>query len=307
MKQKKIYSSGLLKLTALIWGVAFVAQSVGMDYVGPFTFNAVRSLLGAIVLLPVIVFLDRHKSIEKKKEERKPENKKLLLMGGISCGVALTIASSLQQIGILYTTAGKAGFITSLYMMLVPIFGIFLKKKVEPKVWFSVVLAMIGMYMLSITEGFAINKGDLLIFLCAIIFALHILIIDYFSPFIDGVKMSCVQFFVCSMVCSVPMFLFEDPQMDEIISAGVPILYAGIMSCGVAYTLQIVAQRNVNPVVASLILSLESVFAVLAGWIIIGEILSKKEMIGCVFVFLAILLSQLPDISRKQKLIMEEE
>lgn len=297
MNQKKMYNGFLLGLTALIWGAAFVAQSVGLDYVGPFTFLAVRTLLGGMVLIPVIYSLDK-----KKKETRQIENptqeKKTLLFGGVLCGIILTIASSLQQLGIKDTSAGKAGFITALYIVIVPIMGIFLGKKVGLKIWISVILAMVGIYLLSITGGTSIGKGDGFVFLGAVLFSVHILVIDYFSPKVDGVKMSCIQFFVCGFLCSIPMFLMEQPKISSIIAGGIPILYAGILSCGIAYTLQIVAQKNISPMIASLILSMESVFAALSGWIILGEILSPREIAGCIFVFAAIIFAQLPKLRR---------
>jgi drug/metabolite transporter (DMT)-like permease len=298
MKKKQIYSSFLLALTALIWGASFVAQSIGMDHVGPFTFNAIRLLLGGIVLIPVIYIFQRKDCNHRLKKEEVMKNKKTLLIGGISCGIALAIASSLQQIGISYTTVGKAGFITSLYIVIVPILGIFLKKKLKIMVWFSVALAMVGMYLISITEDLTIGKGDLLVFVCAIFFSIHILLIDYFSPLTDGIRLSCIQFFVAGFLCSIPMFLLENPQITNIIGASLPILYAGIMSCGVAYTLQIVGQKNINPVVASLILSMESVFAALSGWILLGESLSSREFMGCIFVFIAIIFAQIPEFRK---------
>lgn len=289
---QKFKNNTMLVLTALIWGSAFVAQSVGMDYVGPFTFNSLRCLMGGIVLLPVIWVMDKKK--QKSNEQGKEENKKILWIGGISCGVALAAASSLQQIGLVYTTAGKAGFITALYILIVPVLGLFLGKKVGAKTWMGVALAVVGMYFLCIKEGFYISYGDFLIIVCAIIFSVHILIIDYFSPKVDGVKMSCIQFFVSGILCAFPMIISEKPMLDAVLSAYLPLLYAGVLSCGVAYTLQIIAQKNTDPTVASLILSLESVFAALAGWVIIQEKLSPKELFGCALVFLAILLAQLP-------------
>lgn len=292
MMNQKFKNNTMLVLTALIWGSAFVAQSVGMDYVGPFTFNSLRCLMGGIVLLPVIWVMDKKK--QKSNEQGKEESKKILWIGGISCGVALAAASSLQQIGLVYTTAGKAGFITALYILIVPVLGLFLGKKVGAKTWMGVALAVVGMYFLCIKEGFYISYGDFLIIVCAIIFSVHILIIDYFSPKVDGVKMSCIQFFVSGILCAFPMIISEKPMLDAVLSAYLPLLYAGVLSCGVAYTLQIIAQKNTDPTVASLILSLESVFAALAGWVIIQEKLSPKELFGCALVFLAILLAQLP-------------
>ena len=204
-------------------------------------------------------------------------------------------ASSLQQIGIQYTTAGKAGFITAFYIVIVPVLGIFLRKKIGWKVWFAVAVALAGLYFLCITERFTIGKGDILIFLCALVFSLHILMIDYFSPKVDGVKMSCIQFFVCGIASLPFMFALETPKIGAMIAGWMPLLYAGVLSCGVAYTLQIIGQKNVNPAIASLILSLESCFSVLAGWLVLGERLSVRESVGCVLMFAAIILAQLPE------------
>ena len=284
----------LLFLTAVIWGVAFVAQSVGMDYVGAFTFNFTRCIIGGLVLIPCIMFLDWLKKREKKNSEPEKQDRKTLLTGGVCCGVALCVASNLQQFGIKYTTVGKAGFITAMYIVLVPLLGIFLKKTVGFKVWISVALAVAGLYLLCITEGFSIGWGDFLVLLCAFVFSIHIMVIDYFSPKVDGVKMSCIQFFVCGLLSGVGMLISETPDIHAILQAWMPILYAGVMSCGVAYTLQIVGQKGMNPTVASLILSLESVVSVLAGWLLLGQKLSTRELSGCALMFVAIILAQLP-------------
>lgn len=283
----------LLALTALIWGSAFVAQSVGMDYLGPFTFNSIRSLMGGIVLLPVIFIMKRQRR-KSRQEETSSGDRKTLIIGGICCGIALAAASSLQQIGIVYTSAGKAGFITALYILIVPIMGLFLGRRVGLKVWIGVALAVAGMYFLCITDGFSISKGDFLVFLCAIVFSVHILVIDHFAPKVDGVALSCIQFFVSGILCAVPMLVQEQPQMDEILAAWMPLAYAGVLSSGVAYTLQVIAQKNTDPTVASLLLSLESVFSVLTGWVILGEHLSGRELFGCALVFAAVLLAQIP-------------
>ena len=286
----RVKNGVMLFLTAFIWGTAFVAQSVGMDYLEPFTFNGVRSLIGGIALLPCIWLLHKLNG-----ESKKEESGKVLLIGGLACGVLLFAASSLQQIGLKYTTAGKAGFITAFYIVIVPVLGIFLHKKIGWKIWLAGVLALAGLYFLCITESFSIGKGDVLIFLCALIFAVHILVIDYFSPKVDGVKMSCIQFLVCGILSLPFMFTIETPKAAAMTAAWMPLLYAGVLSCGVAYTLQILGQKNVNPAVASLILSLESCFSVLAGWIVLGERLSLRESAGCVLMFAAIILAQLPD------------
>ena len=281
----------LLVLTALIWGCAFVAQSVGMDFVGPFTFNMARFLIGAIVLLPVIWFMDR----QRKTGAEKGAGQKTLIIGGICCGIALAVASTLQQWGILFTTVGKAGFITAMYIVIVPLLGIFIGKKVRPLIIGCVAIAVVGFYFLCMTESLRLGLGDFLVLLCAIAFSIHILVIDHFSPKVDGVKMSAIQFLTAAIISAVPTLLWEQPVLTEILQAWQPVLYAGVMSCGVAYTLQIIAQKNADPTVASLLLSLESVFSVLAGWVLLGQELSLKERFGCVLIFCAIILAQLPE------------
>ncbi len=294
MKKKSMTSSLLLLLAATIWGVAFVAQSVGMDYMGPLSFNGARFLLGGTVLLPLV--LVRRKKDKDKKIPR--VGAAVTFKGGICCGIALGVASLSQQIGIQYTTVGKAGFITTLYIIIVPVMGIFLKKRVSGKVWFGAVIAAIGMYLLCVNEKLALGRGDAYVFVCAILFAIHILIIDYFSPKADGVELSCIQFFVAGMVSGVLGLIFEKPEISSFINGIVPLAYAGIMSCGVAYTLQIIGQKDLDPTVASLILSMESVVSMLAGWVILGQALSRKELLGCALVFGAVILVQLPDKKR---------
>lgn len=305
----KIRNSLLLLLTAAIWGVAFVAQSVGMDYVGPFTFNCVRSLIGGFVLIPCIFFLRR---LEEKDDtemaaygDRKKERKDLVT-GGVLCGILLCAASNFQQQGILYTSVGKAGFITACYIIIVPILGIFLHKRCGLHVWLGVLFALAGLYFLCIkgnadaveTDRFIswlpVGKGEVLLMICALLFSLHILVIDYFTVRVDGVKMSCIQFFVCGLLSGIGMFIAEEPRAADILTAWQPILYAGVMSCGVAYTLQIVGQKGINPTVASLILSLESVISVLAGMVLLSQNLTSWEILGCVLMFAAIILAQLP-------------
>ncbi len=291
MCKKSLRSSALLLLTAFIWGVAFVAQSVGMDYIGPFSFNGARFLMGSIVLLP-LVFVRRRKD----KDKGLPRaGLKVTLTGGICCGLALCSAALFQQIGIMYTTVGKAGFITTLYIIIVPIMSIFLGKKAGGKIWIGAVLAAAGMYLLCMSERLVLGKGDTYVFICAILFSVHILVIDHFSPKADGVELSCIQFLTAGVISSILAFIFEEPALQSFIDGIIPVAYAGIMSCGVAYTLQVVGQKNMDPTVASLILSMESVFSVLSGWIILGQALSAKEMFGCVMVFGAVVLVQLPD------------
>lgn len=311
MKQSTLKSNILLVLTALIWGVAFVAQSVGMEYVGPFTFTCVRNILGGFFLIPCIYFMQNSKKkaaiqtadITHPPSDAAPQNKKDLIRGGILCGIALCFASMLQQYGISYTTVGKAGFITSLYIVIVPILGIFLKKKPRLLIWFSVILAVFGLYLLCMTGNFTISTGDFLVLLCAIVFSIHILLIDHFSPKADGVKMSCIQFLTAGILSGAGMLILEKPALSSILAAWMPLLYAGILSCGVGYTLQIIGQKRTDPTVASLILSLESVFSVLAGWILLGQTLNNREMLGCAFVFIGIILAQLPQKEKMHRSI----
>lgn len=298
MKKTQIRNSLLLLLTATIWGTAFVAQSVGMDFVEPFTFTCVRSIIGGIVLIPCIWFLRKWKAKEQAAFnglKNRPIVTKTEWIGGICCGVALFAASNFQQIGILHTTVGKAGFITALYVVIVPLMGLFFKKKVSIVIWFCVVISVIGLYLLCMTEGtLALAYGDFLVLVCAILFSVHIMVIDYFSPKGDGVVISCIQFFVCGLLSGIVMMFVENPQLENILAAKIPILYAGVLSSGVAYTLQIVGQKDMNPTVASLILCLESVVSALAGWLILNEALSMRELLGCVLMFAAIVLAQVP-------------
>lgn len=297
MNKFVIRQSLILLLCAAIWGSAFVAQSVGMDFVGPFTFGSSRSFVGFLVLLPYIFLVDRGRKKKNAMVEQGVDlsfRNKQLLMGGICCGVILTIASNLQQFGIKYTTVGKAGFITALYIVMVPLLGIFIKKKAGLLVWISVAIAVAGLYFLTMNESLSLSRGDTYVILCAIVFAMHILTIDHFAPLVDGVKMSCIQFLVCGILSGIFMLLFEKPELSHILMAWKPICYAGAFSSGVAYTLQIVGQRGMNPTVASLLMSMESVFAVLAGFLILHQVMSTRECIGCVLMAIAIVLAQLP-------------
>lgn len=318
MNKTQIKNSLLLLLTATIWGTAFVAQSVGMDYVEPFTFTFARSIIGGIVLIPCIWFLRWLKERENKVSATTAEGvsdvtsgnvmgtKRTLItkvewVGGIFCGLALCAASNFQQIGISFTTVGKAGFITALYVVIVPIMGLFFKKRVSFVVWICVVLSVVGLYLLCMTEGsLTLAYGDLLVLICAILFSIHIMVIDYFSPKGDGVVMSCIQFFVCGIVSGIIMLFVETPSIENMMAAAMPILYAGVLSSGVAYTLQIVGQKDMNPTVASLILCLESVVSALAGWLILNEALTTRELFGCVLMFAAIVLAQLPMPMKKK-------
>lgn len=317
MNKFVLRQSLLLFLTAVIWGIAFVAQSAGMEYVGPFTYNGARCILGGLVLIPCIVLLDRMQDGRSTQDDRntadtnaendirpqkadgtgKDKHGKTLLTGGLCCGIILFAASNFQQVGIQYTSVGKAGFITAMYILLVPIMGLFIHKKVGAKVWIGVAFAVCGLYLLCMTNGFKLEKGDTLVLICALIFALHILVIDYFSPKVDGVRMSCIQFWVCGVLSLICSFLFEKPDLKNILAAWQPVCYGGIMSCGVAYTLQIVGQKGMNPTVASLILSLESVVSVVAGFLILHQTMSRRELLGCCLMVVAIVLAQLPERS----------
>lgn len=288
MHAKKLKANAFLLLAAFIWGMAFVAQSKGMESCGPFLFNGVRTLLGGLVLLPVISWLD-------KKEKREKEAKKWPIFGGIACGLVLFLASSSQQIGLLETGPGKAGFITALYVVLVPVFSLFFGKKTTAITWVSVGIAIFGMYLLCLDgETFTLAKSDLLVLLCAVLFACHIMVIDHFAPHVDCVRMACLQFFVSGILSLVVAVFTEEVRLVYILDAAVPILYTGVLSSGVAYTLQVVAQKDTDPASAALICSLESVFALLGGFLIMGELFSPRELWGCVLTFGAILLSQLP-------------
>ena len=302
LKKSTFQSSLMLFLAAFIWGTAFVAQSVGMDYLGPLSFNGARFLMGSLVLAPVICF-NRRSAAKKHKENegKRPGSLKTTIIGGVCCGLALCAAALLQQIGMLYTTVGKAGFITTLYIILVPVFGIFLKKRIPGKVWGGAAIAAFGMYLLCMSESLSLGRGDALVFLCAILFSVHILVIDHFSPRVDGVELSCIQFLTAGIIGSILAFLFEKPDIGDFVNGIVPLAYAGILSSGVAYTLQVVGQRDTDPTVASLILSLESVVSVLAGWGVLRQGLTGRELAGCGLVFCAVILVQLPGKAGKAK------
>ena len=287
----------LLATAALIWGLAFVAQSVGMEYIGPFTFNAIRMIMGGLVLIPCIFLLqrwDNHKTaVRAESATDKRQRQITLLRAGVSCGLILCIATSLQQIGIVYTTAGKAGFITALYIILVPILSIFLRRRITWVIWVSVLIAIAGLYLLCINETLSISWGDLLVLISALFFAIHILVVDHFASKVEGVKMSCIQFFIAGIICLLLMFLLERPDIHAILDCWLPLLYVGILSTAVAYTMQILGQRDTHPVIASLIMSAESVFAVVFGWLLLNEMLTLPELLGCLLMLTAMILAQL--------------
>lgn len=293
MNTKK--SNMLLLLTATIWGFAFVAQSAGMDHVEPLTFNFARTLIGGLVLIPTIKFLDARGF---SKAPSSPDEKKTLLLGGILCGIVLGLSMAMQQMGVPLTSIGKAGFISALYIVIVPLLGLFVGKKIGVNIILSVFIAVIGLYVMCMTEGLSLSPGDTLISLSALGFSFHILIIDSFSGRVDGVRMSCIQFFVASLVSFIGAFILETPNITGILACWQPLLYTGILSSGLAFTLQIIAQKDTDPTIASLILSLESVFALIGGWLILGQVLTTRESIGCALVFGAIILAQLPGKSK---------
>jgi drug/metabolite transporter (DMT)-like permease len=288
--KKQTQGSILLLIATFIWGTAFVAQSVGMDHIEPFTFQAVRSLIAVAALLPVIFIMERGKNraVGFWKSWADPA----LWKTGIPCGVALFVASGLQQMGLVYTDSGKAGFITAMYIVLVPVIGLFLGQKCGFNVWISVILAVLGLYLLSALGVQSVNIGDLLLMGCAFAFAVQITLIDRLGLSLDGLRLNLAQFFVNAVLSTVVMFLFETPVMENIAACAGPLLYTGVLSSGVAYSLQILGQQRLDPAPASLIMSLESVFAVLAGWLILGDKLSGVELAGCALVFAGVILSQ---------------
>ena len=308
MHSRKSIGIILFLITALIWGCAFVAQSVAAGFVGPFTFQSLRSFLGFLVLLPVIAAMD---AARKRREGHaapgtpaaasdRRRSRRALIMGGVLCGIFLTIASIFQQYALtIGAPAGKAGFITAFYLLLVPVFGlIFLHKKTRPVIWLCVAIALAGLYFLC-AAGFGSSTGiavsDILLILCAACFAVQILTIDHFVQMVDGVKMACIEFLTSGIISGVFMLAVERPALADVLAAGKPILYAGLLSSGVAYTLQIVGQKFIEPTIASMLMSLESVFAVLAAIVILGQMPTVREWIGCALMFAAILLSQLPE------------
>jgi drug/metabolite transporter (DMT)-like permease len=302
MRNKNFLGTAQLLLAAFIWGSAFVAQSKGMDHIGPLTFASIRFLIGGVILIPLIL-IKRH-SLKKSGEAVFFKNKDMryTLLGGILCGILLTVASVLQQYGLLYTSVGKAGFITTLYVIMVPIFGVFMKKRIGFNIWFAVIIALVGLYLLCMTESLVLSVGDTLVFCCALAFTAQIVAVDIFVKRIDAILLSCMQFLVVGVVAGIPALFLENPNMDSIMLAAGPILYAGVLSSGVAFTLQVVAQRYTEPTLAAITMSFESVFAVLSGWVILSESLTMREIVGCAVMFGAIILAQLPSsLLKKEK------
>ncbi len=289
MKQK-LKGSLLLVLATVIWGSAFVAQSAGMDLIGPFTFQTVRCLLAVIVLIPTIFLIDgkeRGQFLHKWAD-------KSLWKTGIICGCALFVAQSLQQVGLVYTDAGKAGFITAMYIVIVPLLGIFFKRKPSSAAVISIIIAVIGLYLLSCVGVSQINIGDIMMACCAVAFAVQITIVDRFAANLDSIRLNCIQALVVTVLSAVFMFFTEKPQIQPIVNCWLPLCYAGVLSMGLAYSLQIIGQKSLEPTTASLIMSLESVFALITAWLILHEQLNPWELAGCILVFAAVILSQIP-------------
>ena len=297
MKHNQIRQVVFPILAALIWGTAFVAQDVCADTIGTFTFNAVRYFIAVLALLVLIAVREcRAQGPPRSPRRRKnAPRRKQLWLGGFCCGTALAIASNFQQAGITAgTDAGKAGFLTALYVVLVPVFGLFFKRKVSLPVWVAVALSVVSLYLLCIKGSFRLAAGDLLVLVCAVCFAVHILVIDHFGATCDGVKLSCVQFLFAGLWSAVCIPFFEHVDAAALLSCALPLLYVGVFSCGVGYTLQILAQKDSNPTVVTILLSLESVFAVIAGAIILHQSMTPREYLGCVLMFLAVVLAQIP-------------
>lgn len=291
LNTRLLKSDGLLLLTATIWGFAFVAQRVGMDYVGPFTFNGIRFGLGGVVLIPFILKQSRRKISKAVPPEQNTGRK--IIQGGCLAGVILFMGASLQQVGLVYTTAGNAGFITGLYVVIVPILGVIFGFRANSGTWIGAILAAIGLYFLSVTENLTIAYGDLLVLVGAFIWAIHVLVIGWLSPRTDSLKLALTQFLVCSLLSLISAIIFEKIALDSVVQAAIPILYGGVLSVGVAYTLQVVAQRNAHPAHAAILLSLEAVFAAIGGWMMLGEQLTTRGLTGCGLMLVGMLVSQL--------------
>jgi drug/metabolite transporter (DMT)-like permease len=304
MKTITVKSDALLLATAIIWGFAFVAQRAGMEFIGPFTFNGIRFALGCLSLLPLVLISSEQRTAAD--HLLPPPGLKTILLGGGALGLALFLGASLQQIGLVYTTAGKAGFITGLYVIIVPILGFLGKQQANIGTWIGAVLATIGLYLLSVTEGFTIETGDLLVLIGAFFWAAHVLIIAWLSPRINPIKLAFSQYLVCSILSLITASIFEVITVSAIIEAFLPILYGGLGSVGIAYTLQVIAQRDAHPAHAAIILSLESVFAAVGGWFILDEIISARGLVGCGLMLFGMLLSQLWGIMNRTSAFVSE-
>jgi len=295
MKQSTLRSDSLLLLTSLIWGLAFVAQRVGMDYVGPFIFNGIRFALGALVILPFI-FMSKKQAAA---SNQPTANSKYLIYGGIILGLSVFGGATLQQYGLVYTTAGNAGFITGLYVVFVPILGLLRRQFPHFTVWIAALFAVIGLYFLSVTENFTLVFGDMLVLIGAVFWAAHVVIIGVMSPKVNALKLALIQYLVCSVLSLIVAFSIESNTLDGVIQATIPILYGGILSVGIAYTLQVIAQKKAPPAHAAIILSLEAVFAAIGGWLILNEQLGNRQILGCGLMLLGMLVAQYRSLVRK--------
>lgn len=291
MQTRHLKSDLLFLLSATIWGFAFVAQRMGMDHVGPFTFNGIRFLLGAMVLVPLI-YRNRNTNGHDGNRRSPMDTRRLILFGGLA-GLAIYLAASLQQVGLVYTTAGKAGFITGLYVIIVPIMGLLWGQRTNAGTWSGALMAAVGMYLLSVNEDFSISIGDLLELIGAVFWAVHIHLIGWLSPKTDSLRLAFVQFMVCAVVSLLTAWLVETATLAAIAAASLPIIYGGALSVGVAYTLQVVAQRNAHPAHAAILLSLEAVFAAVGGWLILGEVMPGRGLVGCLLMLSGMIVSQL--------------
>ncbi len=294
-------SNILLFITAIIWGFAFVAQRAGMEFVGPYTFNAIRFALGALSLIPLMVLIKKSKLDDKKNETFKNN---YFIYGGIVAGIILFLGSTFQQTGVVYTTAGKAGFITGLYVIFVPLFGIFLKNKTSAVTWIGAIIGVSGLYLLSVTESFSMGLGDLLVLVSGLFWAIHVLLIGKISPKTDPIRLAFLQFIICSLLSLIAALISETSTINNIYDASIPILYAGIGSVGIAYTLQIVAQREANPANAAIIMSLEAVFAVIGGWLVLNETIPVRGLIGCALMLTGMIVSQLYLLTKNKTKIL---
>lgn len=312
MKIQSLKGSLLLLIAAVIWGTAFVAQSMGTNYLNAFAFNSLRNFIGAFTLMPVLIWQiltkagDMNNVQNDSTCENSPQNRwkaiftRDLFLGGLLCGSSLCIASNFQQMGLEQSTVGKSAFITTLYIVFVPLLGLFFKKKLPIRIWIGVLFAMIGLYLLCMKdEVFVLSTGDIYLLLSAFFFTIQITAVDHFVPKVNGIALSMMQFLVTAIFSGIGMLFTEIPSWNNVVGAGLPLLYTGVISCGIAYTFQIIGQKHLPPTIASLIMSLESVFATLAGWLILKEILSTKELIGCGLVFAAVILTQLPINTKK--------
>ncbi len=311
MNKNSLKGMTLLLIGSFIWGTTFVAQSMGTNHLNAFSFNCIRNFIGVFALIPVLLWqiytesknlnLIQNTNTKHFVQKLKSIFTRDLLLGGLSCGTALCLASYFQQVGIEYSTVGKSAFITTLYIILVPLLGLFFKKKLPLQIWCGVILAMIGLYLLCMKdEAFVLTTGDIYLLLCAFFFTIQITAVDYFAPKVNCIALSMMQFLVTAILSGIGMLFTELPTLENILGAMIPLLYAGVLSSGIAYTFQIIGQKHLAPTVASLLMSLESVFATLAGWIILKEVLSTKEFIGCGLVFAAVILTQIPAPSTKK-------